>query len=113
MYNKVMDIFPKDGVYYFDDGECRNLRAEVKNTTTQLKIKLLDEPPMFPDARLESSMYKRPNRTLVYAKPKKMPNGLYKHQTKHRIEIWPDGDFTLYANREGVPTWFKCRCDKI
>ena len=36
-----------------------------------------------------------------------MPNGLYRHQTSHALKVWNDGDFTLYAGREGVPTLFE------
>ena len=99
-------MWPNDGLYWFMDGG-QKLKAEVKNTTTQLKIKLIDEPPMFTDARLEYYMYKKPHKTLIYKKPKLMPNGKYKHQATHCIKLWPDGDFTLYAGREGVPTWFR------
>ena len=43
--NMPMDknIYPSDGVYYFEDGGTR-LKAEVKNTPTQLRIRLIDDP---------------------------------------------------------------------
>ena len=104
MVNK--SIYPSDGIYYFEDGGTR-LKAEVKNTPTQLRIRLIDEPPYFRDARLDRYMYRTPKKTLVYKKPKLMPNGLYRHQTSHALKVWNDGDFTLYAGREGVPTLFE------
>ena len=100
------NIYPSDGVYYFEDGGTR-LKAEVKNTPTQLRIRLIDKPPYFRDARLDRYMYGTPKKTLVYNKPKLMPNGLYRHQTSHALMVWNDGDFTLYAGREGVPTLFE------
>lgn len=99
-------IYPSDGVYYFEDGGTR-LKAEVKNTPTQLRIRLIGDPPFFRDARLDRYMYGTPKKTLVYKKPKLMPNGLYRHQTAHALRVWNDGDFTLYAGREGVPTLFE------
>ena len=99
-------IYPSDGVYYFKDGGTR-LKAEVKNTPTQLRIRLIDDPPYFRDARLDRYMYGTPKKTLVYNKPKLMPNGSYRHQTAHALKVWHDGDFTLYAGREGVPTLFQ------
>ena len=104
MVNK--SIYPSDGVYYFKDGGTR-LKAEVKNTRTQLRIRLIDDPPFFRDARLDRYMYRTPKKTLVYEKPKLMPNGSYRHQTAHALMVWNDGDFTLYAGREGVPTLFE------
>lgn len=106
--NMLMDksIYPSDGVYYFEDGGTR-LKAEVKNTTTQLRIRLIDDPPYFRDARLDRYMYGTPKKTLVYKKPKLMPNGLYLHEIAHALRVWNDGDFTLYAGREGVPTLFE------
>lgn len=104
MRNK--SIYPSDGLYYFEDGGTR-LKAEVKNTPTQLRIRLIDEPPFFRDARLDRYMYRTPKKTLVYMKPKLMPNGLYRHEIAHAIRVWNDGDFTLYAGREGVPTLFE------
>lgn len=98
--------YPSDGVYSFKDGGTW-LKAEVKNTPTQLRIRLIDDPPFFRDARLDKYMYRTPKKTLVYKKPKLMPNGLYRHQTSHALRVWHDGDFTLYAGREGVPTWFQ------
>lgn len=77
-------IYPSDGVYYFEDGGTR-LKAEVKNTPTQLRIRLIDDPPYFRDARLDRYMYRTPKKTLVYKKPKLMPNGLYLHQTSHAL----------------------------
>ena len=100
------NIYPSDGVYYFEDGGTR-LKAEVKNTPTQLRIRLIDDPPFFRDARLDRYMYRTPKKTLVYKKPKLMPNGSYRHQTSHALMVWHDGDFTLYAGREGVPTLFQ------
>ena len=100
------NIYPSDGVYYFEDGGTR-LKAEVKNTPTQLRIRLIDDPPYFRDARLDRYMYGTPKKTLVYKKPKLMPNGSYRHQTAHALMVWHDGDFTLYAGREGVPTLFE------
>lgn len=107
-YAKMMNksIYPSDGLYYFEDGGTR-LKAEVKNTPTQLRIRLIDEPPFFRDARLDRYMYRTPKKTLVYMKPKLMPNGSYRHQTAHALMVWHDGDFTLYAGREGVPTLFE------
>ena len=99
-------IYPSDGVYYFEDGGTR-LKAEVKNTPTQLRIRLIDDPPFFRDARLDRYMYGTPKKTLVYIKPKLMPNGLYRHQTAHALRVWNDGDFTLYAGRDGIPTLFQ------
>lgn len=99
-------IYPSDGVYYFEDGGTR-LKAEVKNTPTQLRIRLIDDPPYFRDARLDRYMYGTPKKTLVYIKPKLMPNGLYRQQTAHALRVWHDGDFTLYAGREGIPTLFQ------
>lgn len=104
MENK--SIYPSDGLYCFKDGGTR-LRAEVKNTPTQLRIRLIDDPPYFRDARLDRYMYRTPKRTLVYKKPKLMPNGSYRHQTAHALKVWNDGDFTLYAGREGIPTLFQ------
>lgn len=99
-------IYPSDGLYYFEDGGTR-LKAEVKNTLTQLRIRLIDDPPYFRDARLDRYMYRAPKKTLVYNKPKLMSNGSYRHQTSHALRVWNDGDFTLYAGREGVPTLFE------
>ena len=99
-------IYPSDGVYDFEDGGTR-LKAEVKNTPTQLRIRLIDDPPFFRDARLDRYMYGTPKKTLVYNKPKLMPNGSYRHQTSHALKVWHDGDFTLYAGREGIPTLFE------
>ena len=99
-------IYPSDGLYYFEDGGTR-LKAEVKNTPTQLRIRLIDDPPYFRDARLDRYMYETPKKTLVYNKPKLMPNGSYRHQTSHALKVWNDGDFTLYAGRDGVPTLFE------
>ena len=99
-------IYPSDGLYYFEDGGTR-LKAEVKNTPTQLRIRLISEPPFFRDARLDRYMYRTPKKTLVYKKPKLMSNGLYRHQTSHALMVWRDGDFTLYAGREGVPKLFQ------
>ena len=99
-------IYPSDGLYYFKDGGTK-LKAEVKNTPTQLRITLIDDPPFFRDARLDQYMYRSAKRTLVYKKPKLMPNGLYRHQASHALEVWPDGDFTLYAGREGIPALFQ------
>ena len=99
-------IYPSDGLYYFEDGGTR-LKAEVKNTPTQVRIRLIDDPPFFRDARLDRYMYGVPKKTLVYKKPKLMPNGQYRHQTSHALRVWHDGDFTLYAGRDGVPTLFQ------
>lgn len=99
-------IYHSDGLYYFEDGGAR-LKAEVKNTPTQLRIRLIDDPPFFRDARLDRYMYRTPKKTLVYNKPKLMPNGLYRHQTAHALKVWHDGDFTLYAGRDGIPTLFQ------
>lgn len=104
MENK--SIYPSDGLYYFEDGGTR-LKAEVKNTPTQLRIRLIDDPPYFRDARLDRYMYRTPKKTLVYEKPKLMPNGLYLHEIAHALRVWNDGDFTLYAGREGIPTLFE------
>ena len=104
MENK--SIYPSDGLYYFEDGGTR-LKAEVKNTPTQLRIRLIGEPPFFRDARLDRYMYGTPKKTLVYMKPKLMPSGVYRHQATHALKVWHDGDFTLYAGREGVPTLFE------
>ena len=104
MENK--SIYPSDGVYYFEDGGTR-LKAEVKNTPTQLRIRLIDDPPYFRDARLDRYMYRTSKRTLVYKKPKLMPNGLYRHQASHALKVWHDGDFTIYAGRDGIPTLFE------
>ena len=106
--NMPMDksIYPSDGIYYFEDGGTR-LKAEVKNTPTQLRIRLIDDPPYFRDARLDRYMYRAPKKTLVYEKPKLMPNGLYLHEIAHALRVWNDGDFTLYAGREGIPTLFE------
>lgn len=98
--------YPSDGLYYFKDGGTR-LKAEVRNTPTQLRIRLIDKPPYFRDARLDRYMYRTPKKTLVYKKPKLMPNGLYLHEIAHALRVWNDGDFTLYAGREGVPTLFE------
>lgn len=95
--------WPTDGEYYFKDGG-QELRARVRNTKSQLRITLLDEPPMYADARLEQHMYSKPDKTLVYKKPKLMPNGQWKHQTLHAIQVWDESSFTLYAGREGIPT---------
>ena len=104
MENK--SIYPSDGLYYFEDGGTR-LKAEVKNTPTQLRIRLIDDQPYFRDARLDRYMYRTPKKTLVYEKPKLMPNGLYLHEIAHALRVWNDGDFTLYAGREGIPTLFE------
>lgn len=104
MENK--SIYPSDGLYYFEDGGTR-LKAEVKNTPTQLRIRLIDDQPYFRDARLDRYMYRTPKKTLVYKKPKLMPNGLYLHEIAHALRVWNDGDFTLYAGREGIPTLFE------
>ena len=99
-------IYPSDGLYYFEDGGTR-LKAEVKNTPTQLRIRLIDDPPFFRDTRLDIYMYRTPKKTLIYKKPKLMSSGVYRHQTAHALRVWNDGDFTLYAGREGIPTLFQ------
>lgn len=59
MENK--SIYPSDGVYSFKDGGTR-LKAEVKNTPTQLRIRLIGKPPFFRDARLDRYMYRSPKK---------------------------------------------------
>lgn len=67
---------------------------QVKETEKSFLFQLMDCSRRFLDPPLDDFFKRRKGKII-------------KAGSKHAIQLWPDGDFTLYPFRVGVPFLFK------